>query len=84
MGMDVKAEDHLKGALPKEFMQLGMSVHQDFDKIAADAQSIKDPKHPLQQLSQTMGKCTACHAIYQIRIANKSLKPVHQANRHEH
>lgn len=41
----LKTEDHLKGVLPKEFMQLGISVHQNFDKIAVDAQSIKDPKH---------------------------------------
>ncbi len=34
MGMALKTEDHLKGVLPKEFMQLGLSVHQNFDKIA--------------------------------------------------
>ena len=45
MSMTIKTEDHLKGVLPKEFMQLGISVHQDFDKIAADALAIKDPKH---------------------------------------
>ena len=27
VGMAQKAEEHLKGALPKEFMQLGMAVH---------------------------------------------------------
>ncbi len=67
MGMAHKAEDHLKGALPKEFMQLGMSVHQDFDQIAADAESVKDPKHTLRQLGDSTGKCVACHATYQIR-----------------
>lgn len=67
MGMAHKAEDHLKGALPKEFMQLGMAVHQDFDQIAADAESVKDPKHTLRQLSDSTGKCVACHATYQIR-----------------
>lgn len=66
MGMAHKAEDHLKGALPKEFMQLGMSVHQDFDKIAADATSLKNPKHTLQQLSESMNKCVGCHASYQL------------------
>jgi ATP phosphoribosyltransferase regulatory subunit HisZ len=83
MGMAGKAEDNFKGTLPKEFMQLGMSVYQDFDKIAADAESIKDPKHTLQQLSQSMGKCVACHATYQIRKEKISLKPVRQANHHE-
>ncbi len=66
MGMAHKAEDHLKGALPKEFMQLGMSVHQDFDQIATDAESIRDPKHTLRQLSESMKKCVTCHASYQI------------------
>jgi hypothetical protein len=62
-----KAEDHLKGVLPREFMRLGMSVHEDFDRIAVDAESIKDPKHTLRQLSNTMYKCVACHEAYQIR-----------------
>lgn len=58
IGMTHKAEDHLKGLLPKDFMQLGLSVHQDFDTIAADALAIKDPKHTLQQLSDSMsGNC---------------------------
>ncbi|WP_231886491.1 hypothetical protein [Methylomonas methanica] len=67
MTMAHKAEDHLKGALPQEFMKLGMAVHQDFDQIAADAESIKDTKHSLSQLSASMSKCVACHATYQIR-----------------
>lgn len=48
-------------------MQIGMPMHKEFDQIAADAESLKDAKHTLQQLSATMGKCTACHATYQIR-----------------
>lgn len=67
MTMAHKAEDHLKGALPQEFMKLGMTVHQDFDQIAADAESVKDSKHSLSQLSASMAKCVACHATYQIR-----------------
>lgn len=68
LGFDMKhkAENPLHEVLPKEFMQLGMSMHKDFDLIAADAASLKDPKHTLQQMSDTMGKCTACHASYQI------------------
>lgn len=84
VGMTHKAEDHLKGVLPKEFMALGISVHEDFDKIAANAQSIKDPKHTLLQLSESMGKCVACHATYQIRTVKTSLKPASKSNHHEH
>ncbi|SJM91657.1 hypothetical protein [Crenothrix polyspora] len=68
LGMAHNAEKHLHGVLPKEFMQMGMSLHKDFDQIAADAESLKNPKHTLQQLSAAMGKCTACHAAYQIRL----------------
>ncbi len=72
--MKHKAENPLHDVLPKEFMQLGMSMHKDFDLIAADAESLKDPKHTLQQLSATMGKCTACHDTYQIQVARLKRK----------
>lgn len=78
MNMAHKAEDHLKGVLPKEFMGLGMSLHQDFDQIASDAESKKDPKLTLRQLSDSMSKCTACHESYQIRMVTKPLDPGHR------
>jgi len=70
VGFDMKhkAENSLHQVLPKEFMQLGMSMHKDFDLIAADAESLKDPRHSLRQISETMAKCTACHAAYQINV----------------
>jgi cytochrome c553 len=83
MGMAHKAEDHLKGALPKEFMQLGMSLHQDFDRIAADAESQKDSKLTLRQLSDSMAKCVACHDTYQIRTTPVSQQPA-RAPEHQH
>ena len=64
--MKHKAENPLHKVLPVAFMRLGMSMHKDFDAIAADAKSLKDPKHALQQLSATMGKCVTCHETYQI------------------
>ncbi|UJP02580.1 MAG: hypothetical protein LZF85_12560 [Nitrosomonas sp.] len=69
-GMAHKAEDHLKSVLPREFMQLGMSLHQDFDQIAADAESKKDSKLTLRQLSDAMAKCIACHDAYQIQTTS--------------
>ncbi len=56
----------LRARLPPEFRQLGFSVHRDFDQIALDAESLKDVSHSLNQLSSTLQKCVACHAIYQI------------------
>ena len=71
MAMAHKSEDHLKGALPPAFMQLGMSAHQDFDQIAADAETKKDPQLTLQQLSESMKKCMGCHETYQIRVVQR-------------
>lgn len=83
MGMAHKAEDHLKAILPKEFMQLGMSAHKDFDQIAIDAESLKDPKHTLRQLSDSMKKCNTCHAGYQIRVKEPSAQPaMHPSHTH--
>ena len=84
MGMAHKAEDHLKAVLPKEFMQLGMSVHKDFDQIAIDAESLKDPKHTLRQLSESMKKCNACHAGYQIRVKEQPAQPGTHSSHHGH
>lgn len=84
MSMAHKAEDHLKGVLPREFMRLGMSVHEDFDKISADAESLKDSKHTLRQLSNTMFKCMACHDAYQIRVEPKSANQNDATGHHAH
>ena len=78
-----KAEEHLKSVLPKAFMQLGMSVHQDFDQIATDAESKKDPKLTLRQLSDSMTKCVACHASYQIQTALEPLEQDKHVDNHK-
>ncbi|MCX7184447.1 MAG: hypothetical protein NTW90_04285 [Nitrosospira sp.] len=83
-GMAHKGEDHMQAALPQEFMRLGMSVHKDFDQIAADAESLKNPKHTLKQLSESMNKCVACHAAYQLRITDQPEKSHAQPMRHKH
>lgn len=54
--------------LPLEFKTLGFSVHGDFDRLAMDAESMQDVRLSLQQLSETMKKCVACHATYQIAV----------------
>lgn len=82
--MKHKAENPLHDVLPKAFMQLGMPMHKEFDQIAADAESLKNPKHTLQQLNVTMAKCTACHAMYQIRTGASEARLDEVAERGRH
>ncbi len=56
----------LAAKLPLEFKQLGHGVHEDFDRIALDIEALGDVKHAHTQLSETLKKCVACHALYQI------------------
>lgn len=56
----------LAAKLPLEFKQLGHSVHEDFDRIALDIEALGDVKHAHAQLGETLKKCIACHALYQI------------------
>jgi hypothetical protein len=84
IGMAHKGEDHLKAVLPKEFMQMGMSVHKAFDQIATDAESMKDTKHTLRQLGKAMQTCNACHAGYQIRLTGHSTGRETQSSHHQH
>jgi hypothetical protein len=60
----------LAAKLPLEFKTLGHSVHQDFDRIAMDAEAMDDARLALRQLGETMKKCVACHATYQIAPAS--------------
>ena len=84
IGMAHKGEDHLKAVLPEEFMRMGMSVHKAFDQVAADAESLKDPKHTLRQLSKAMQTCNGCHAGYQIRVKEHLTGPDAQSSHHQH
>lgn len=53
-------------ALPADFKQMGMGVHRAFDQIALDAEQLGDPQHSLKQLADTLSRCVACHASYQL------------------
>ena len=56
----------LRTKFPSDWRDLGHSLHQDFDLMALDAETIEDRQHTLKQLSEAMGKCVACHAIYRL------------------
>ncbi len=62
--------DSLANKLPVTFKKLGRDTHKKFDLLALDAEQLGDPQYSLQQLSELMNNCVACHSTYKI-----SLKP---------
>lgn len=56
----------LVGKLPLSFKKLGFDTHKKFDMLALDADELEDTEHSLQQLSELMQNCVACHAAYRI------------------
>lgn len=70
VGMDMKhdPDGDFHSAIPKSMMKIGMGMHKQFDKVAKDAETLKNPEHTLAQLNQTMQHCMACHETYQIKV----------------
>ena len=64
----------LVGKLPLSFKKLGFDTHKKFDMLALDADELEDPEHSLEQLSELMQNCVACHAAYRIDAAAESEK----------
>lgn len=62
----------LAGKLPLAFKQLGFDTHRKFDTLALDAEDLGDPQHSLQQLSDLMNNCVACHSTYKIEVSSKN------------
>jgi hypothetical protein len=56
----------LAGKLPLPFKKLGFDTHRKFDMLGLDAEELEDPEHSLQQLSELMQNCVACHEAYRI------------------
>lgn len=84
MKKGAKAEKTLHQLLPKEFMQLGMSLHRAFDDIAADAETFKDSEYSLRQLSHAMVTCGVCHQSYQLQVNASNQSPDSLLMNHEH
>jgi len=57
----------LMSKLPMPFKQLGMSVHHDMDNLAQAADSGKPVAELQTMLADTMTKCVACHAAWQLQ-----------------
>jgi len=56
--------------LPMPFKQLGMSVHHDMDDLAQAADSGKPAAELHAMLTNTLSKCVACHASWQLKAGN--------------
>ena len=67
----------LEAKLPLDFLKRGRALHQDFDRIADDAERRKDARHTLAQLGKTLNQCVACHATYALVPAAPGTPAVH-------
>jgi len=57
----------LMAKLPLEFKALGMGVHHEMDEIARAAEEGKPAAELLRMTSDTLTKCVACHAAWQLK-----------------
>jgi cytochrome c553 len=57
----------LMAKLPLEFKALGMGVHHEMDEIAKAAEDGKPAAELLKMTSNTLTKCVACHAAWQLK-----------------
>lgn len=60
----------LMAKLPLEFKQFGLSLHRDMDELAKAAEGGKPVPELLKMTSDILAKCVACHAGWQIKVAN--------------
>lgn len=67
MASAVDVNPALMAKLPMPFKQLGMSVHHDMDDLAQAAESGKSATELHTMLANTLSKCVACHASWQLK-----------------
>jgi mono/diheme cytochrome c family protein len=56
----------LIGKLPLAFKELGFATHDGFDRLALDAQQVRDTAAVQPALAELLQKCVACHASYRL------------------
>jgi len=61
----------LRKKFPMAFKQMGHATHMGFDNLASDAEGLGDTGHSLQQLSETLQNCNACHASFRLVAKGK-------------
>lgn len=70
MGSAADVNPGLIAKLPLPFKQLGMSVHHDMDDLAAAAKAGKPAVEIQGLLTNTLSKCVACHAAWQLKASD--------------
>ncbi len=60
--------DELIRRLPQGFIALGLSMHQDFDRMADGAAQGDSADRLLATTAAVLQKCVACHTTYQLRV----------------
>lgn len=70
MGMAVDENPLLMAKLPIAFKTLGLSVHREMDELANAAEGGKPVPELLKMASNTLAKCVACHASWQIKAGD--------------
>jgi len=70
MGSAADVDPLLMAKLPLAFKTLGMSVHRDMDEIANAAEGGTPAPELLKMASNTLAKCVACHASWQINVGD--------------
>lgn len=70
MGSAADVNPVLMAKLPLPFKQLGMGVHHDMDTLSAAAQSGKPAAEIQTMLTETLSKCVACHASWQLKATD--------------
>lgn len=66
MGMAADVNPALMTKLPLAFKQMGMSVHQDMDKLADAAGQRETTAQLLGRLSSITARCTTCHDLFRL------------------
>jgi hypothetical protein len=64
MTMAADTDPAIMAKLPLAFKQMGMSIHQDMDALAAAIVQKETPQQILQRLSSMTARCTTCHDLY--------------------
>lgn len=64
MNMAADVDPAIMMKLPLPFKQMGMSVHQDMDRLADAIARKEEPAMLLNRVSSITARCTTCHDLY--------------------